>query len=844
MAKKTLIIVESPTKANTIKSFLGSDCKIIASKGHIRTLPEIGMAIDIKHGYKPQYIIDEKKKDVIAQIKAALKDADELILATDEDREGESISWHITEVFKPTIPCRRMVFHEITKKAILEAFNNGRALDMDLVKAQEARRVVDRLYGYTLSPVLWSKLSNKKLSAGRVQSPGLKLIVDRERMRMSHIKTEYWDVRSTFAQGFTARLSQWEAKRVATGKDFNAETGRFMGSSKVRLLSYEDTQVIISALKGDTFRIEDIAEKSVAQHPFPPFMTSTLQQEGNRKLNLSAKDTMKYAQSLYEKGFITYMRTDSLSLSEEGLKAARSAVTEKYGKAFLSDSPRRYSSKSANAQEAHEAIRPAGDRFLSPDETGLTGRELALYTLIYRRTLASQMKDAQKISTTVTVSAGEGVFTSTGTRIEFPGFLKVYSDSSEHTDKDDDMLSQDLPKLEVGQILTLSDLESVRHETKEPGRYSDASLVQELEKLGIGRPSTYASIIDRIIEKNYVVRENNTLIPTFMGFAVVQVLEYFQQYIAYSFTSSMEEDLDEISNGKLEYLDYVAGFYEGPEGLEAVVKKEKESIVPMAVKQINLPGVSEDNTIRIGKFGPYVQDSEGNFYSIPDSWYPANVNDRMLQELKASRKTSTSNPIVGYTQDGRPIFYCTGKFGDYWQIGDISKTRDVSRFSVPKSLIGKEVPVEKILAFFSLPRVVGHTESGEEITANIGKYGPYIKCGADSRTIKNDDEVLTITESEARAIFSTPKAAAAGRRKKTYTSSAKTKTSSAQTKETEIVKDFGVQNGETLDIRSGRYGYYLKHGSKNIRIAPKYQHDSAACSQMSLEEALEYVRKA
>jgi len=320
-------------------------------------------------------------------------------------------------------------------------------------------------------------------------------------------------------------------------------------------------------------------------------------------------------------------------------------------------------------------------------------------------------------------------------------------------------------------------------------------------------------------------------------------MEYFAKYLDYSFTSTMEEDLDTISNGKLDELEYLKSFYEGPDGLEAVVRQVKESIVPMTVKQINLPGVSEENTIRIGKFGPYVQDSEGNFYSIPDSWFPANVNDRMLEELKASKKTSTSNPIVGYTSDGQPIFYCTGKFGDYWQIGDIAKTRDVSRFSVPKSLIGKEVPVEKILAFFSLPRVVGHTVEGEEITANIGKYGPYIKCGSDSRTIKNDDEVLTITESEARAIFSTPKATSAGRRKKTYTSS-KAKTASAPAKEAEIVKDFGVQDGETLDIRSGRYGYYLKHGTRNIRIAAKYQHNSEACAEMTLEEALDYIHKA
>lgn len=836
MAKKTLIIVESPTKANTISKFLGPDCKIIASKGHIRTLPKIGLAIDLKNNYQPEYIIDETKKSVITELKEALKNSDELILATDEDREGESISWHLLEVLKPSIPYRRMVFHEITKKAILEAFENGRDLDFNLVHAQEARRVLDRLYGYTISPVLWSKLSNKSLSAGRVQSPGLRLIVDRERLRMNFKKTQYWDVNVSFKEGFSARLDSYGGKKIATGKDFNSETGEFSNSQKVKLLSQEDSKVISSIIKTSKFEVEDIKETNKVQRPAPPFMTSTLQQEGNRKLHMSAKDTMKVAQNLYEKGFITYMRTDSLVLSDEGIRAARTAVEKLFSKAYVSESPRHYASNSVNAQEAHEAIRPAGENFILPEESGLTGKELALYTLIFKRTLACQMKDAQKVSTSVTVNANDAsstaVFTATGSRIEFPGFIKVYVEGSDEEDQEEAVL----PKLTKGQILNVSELKSISHETKEPSRFTEASLVQELEKRGIGRPSTYASIIERILEKQYVVKENGALVPTFTGFGVIQLLEHFKSYIEYSFTSDMEKDLDEIAKGNVKELEYLKNFYEGNNGLEQQVHDIKDTIVPMNVKKIKIEGISEENTVTLGKFGPYIQDKNGKYYSVPETWTPSNTTEAMLEDLKASKSQSSTTPVIGTTPEGLPIFYCTGKFGDYWQIGDKAKTEDVKRFKVPQSLLGKEVSTERILEFFSLPKLIGHMEDGSEITADIGRFGAYLKCNDDYRNIKNAEDIFSTTELEARKIFSMPKPVAA-KAKKTASSTKKASTNSSDSA-VAVVKDFGTHEGKKLDIRSGRYGFYIKWGEKNFRIPSQYQHSEELCKAMTQEEAV------
>ncbi len=845
MGDKKVIIVESPTKAKTIRNFLGSDCVVVASNGHVRTLPKNDLCIDIKNGYTPKYIIDESKEKIISQIKSEMKGASELILATDEDREGESISWHLVQVLKPTMPQRRMVFHEITKKAIQEAFAHGRDIDMNLVHAQEARRVLDRLYGYTISPVLWSKLSNKNLSAGRVQSPGLRLIVDRERTRLTFKKSEYWDVKATFQEGFCASIESLNGLKVADGKDFDSDTGKYTGSKKVVLLSKEDAEKIVAALSSSDFVITDIKEKQVSQRPFAPFITSTLQQEGNRKLHLSTKDTMRIAQSLYENGFITYMRTDSPTLSQEGINGARESVLKLYGKEYLPSEARQYTAKSSNAQEAHEAIRPSGEHFRHPDDTGLTGRELDLYTLIWKRTLASQMSNALKQNTGVSIQAttkdGQTVvFTANGVRIEFPGFMRVYVEGSDDPNAALEDKETPLPKLEVGQNLKAKKLEGLSHETKEPNRYTEASLVQTLEKLGIGRPSTYATIIDRLFEKNYIVRESGTLVPTFTGFGVVQLLEsYFSDRIDYGFTRDMEDGLDKIAEGHLDELQFLKDFYEGEHGLEKQVKENKLSINSKDVKKLSLPQLSEENEINLGPYGPYVKGADGKFVSIPKDWTPASVQNALIEKLReqgsseSSEKANTPQSL-GTTNDGLPVLYCTGKFGDYWQLGDKSQSSEVKRFKVPKKYIGnKAVSLDTVLKFFGLPITIGKSEAGEPITADVGKYGPYVKCGNDFRSVKDPEELFALTEDSARAIFSVPKETS----KKASSSKTSKRSSSAS-----AVVDFGDYEGKNLGIYHGRYGYYLRHGEANVRIPKEYQQDEEACKAMTKETAISFLK--
>lgn len=845
MGDKKVIIVESPTKAKTIRNFLGPDCVVVASNGHVRTLPKNDLCIDIKNGYTPKYIIDESKEKIISQIKSEMKGASELILATDEDREGESISWHLVQVLKPTMPQRRMVFHEITKKAIQEAFAHGRAIDMNLVHAQEARRILDRLYGYTISPVLWSKLSNKSLSAGRVQSPGLRLIVDRERTRLTFKKSEYWDVKATFDEGFYASIESINGLKVADGKDFDSDTGKYTGSKKVVLLSKEETLKIVDGLSSSEFVITDIKEKQVSQRPFAPFITSTLQQEGNRKLHLSTKDTMKLAQSLYENGFITYMRTDSPTLSQEGINGARESVLKLYGKEYLPSESRQYSAKSSNAQEAHEAIRPSGEHFRHPDDTGLTGRELELYTLIWKRTLASQMSNALKQNTSVSIQAktndGEDVvFSANGVRIEFPGFMRVYVEGSDDPNAALEDKETPLPKLAIGQNLKANKVEGLAHETKEPNRYTEASLVQTLEKLGIGRPSTYATIIDRLFEKNYIIRENGTLVPTFVGFGVVQLLEaYFSDRIDYGFTRDMEDGLDKIAEGQLDELQFLKDFYEGEHGLEKQVKANKMSINSKDVKKLSLPQLSADNEINLGPYGPYVKGADGKFVSVPKNWTPASVQNEMIENLKLQGSSESNGKAnvpetIGTTNDGLPVLYCTGKFGDYWQLGDKSQTSEVKRFKVPRKYIGnKNVSLDTVLKFFSLPITIGKSESGDPITADVGKYGPYVKCGNDFRSVKDPEELFALTEESARAVFQVPKEAS----KKASNSRATKRSSTAS-----AVVDFGDYEGKNLGIYHGRYGYYLRHGEKNVRIPKEYQQDEEACKAMTREKTISFLK--
>ncbi|MCR4675913.1 MAG: type I DNA topoisomerase [Sphaerochaetaceae bacterium] len=831
MADKTLIIVESPTKATTIRKFLGNDCTVIASKGHIRTLPENSMGINIKDGYKPDYRIDPGKKDVIEKLKSELKNASSLILATDEDREGESISWHLLEVLKPKVNYRRMVFHEITKKAILDAFEHGRDLDMNLVHAQEARRVLDRLYGYSISPVLWSKLSNKKLSAGRVQSPGLKLIVDRERERMNFKKAEYWSIEALFSEGVKADLSIFEGRKIATGDSFDKETGKLKNESKVLLIDSSLASSIKQQLQGCSYVVDSVSEKSSSVKPYPPFTTSTLQQEGNIKLHLSAKSVMSLAQHLYERGFITYHRTDSPALSEEGTRAARAAAAALFGEEHVSSSPRRYAPKSNLSQEAHEAIRPAGETFTAPEDTGLSGKDLQLYTLIYKRTLASQMKDARKITSSVEVvtTDGKATFKASASRYEYAGFRKLYVEDEETKGS----AELTIPALEKGTVLNLSSLSDTRHETMPRGRYTEASLVKELEALGIGRPSTYATIIENIIDKNYVVVSDHALIPTFTGFAVMQVMEHFSKYTQYDFTSAMENELDEIAEGKKSETDYLKNFYEGEDGLENQIKLAKESIIPKEVKEIKLPQLSEGHSILIGQYGPYVQNAEGKNKSVPKDWLPENVTDQMIDDLFTEETGKNTNTVVAEDTDGTPVFRCSGKYGDYWQLGDIAKTKDVKRFKIPSALLNKEVPSSRILEFFTLPKTVGKTEDGQDIIANIGRFGAYINAGKEFRNIKTYDELFSIDEKTARELLSAPKQSRTSR----------TASKTAAKPASNVIKNFGEYEGKNLSIMSGRYGFYIKYGTENFRLPKELQHDEQACKDFEIEKAIEILKK-
>ncbi|MCK5672219.1 MAG: type I DNA topoisomerase, partial [Spirochaetales bacterium] len=551
MTGKIFVIVESPTKAKTIRKFLPDNYIVDASIGHVRDLPKSAadipkklkseewtkLGIDVENDFKPLYVTPKGKGKIVRELKKKLKEADLLLLATDEDREGESISWHLVDILKPKVPVKRMVFHEITKKAITRALETGREIDINLVNAQETRRILDRLYGYTLSPLIWKKISYG-LSAGRVQSPGLRLIVDRERDRIKFKKAVYWDLSAVISPGpgrgkelFEAKLESVDNKRVSTGKDFDPLTGKVLENKNVLILDEKSAKTLEDTLIKGNWKVSSIGERSFLQKPSPPFITSTLQQDGNRKLRMSARETMRTAQHLYEQGFITYMRTDSPTLSAEGTGGAIESVKRLYGDNYLTETPRQFSSKSKGAQEAHEAIRPAGEIFVHPDDTGLSGRELALYSLIWKRTLASQMKAAEKISTTAKIEADNAIFSATGTRIAFPGFLRVYVEGKDEPDAALDDKETFLPELKEGQGVVLDKLSSIKHETKAPARYTEAALVSQLEKMGIGRPSTYASIINTLFDRQYIRRQGTALVPTFTGFAVIQLLENHFNYL-------------------------------------------------------------------------------------------------------------------------------------------------------------------------------------------------------------------------------------------------------------------------------------------------------------------------
>lgn len=810
-SKKTLVIVESPTKANTIRRYLPSNFTVTASRGHIRDLPEDQMGVDVQAGFKPQYVITEGKDKLVAELRKELKGCQQLLLATDEDREGESISWHLMEVLKPKVPSQRMVFHEITAAAIKSALKSGRDLDLKLVKAQEDRRIIDRLYGYEVSPVLWKRLSNKKLSGGRVQSVGLRFLTDRENDRMSFVSTIYYDLSARLeAEGksFTATLESYEGQKIATSKDFESDSGAFKGKSLI--LSEAEAVRIKEECQSEAFITDSVSNKPSVQNPYPPFTTSTLQQAASRRLHISSKDTMRIAQSLFENGFITYMRTDSVNLSDECIRASRAQIASEYGERFLSDKERHFANRSLNAQEAHEAIRPAGDSFRRPSETGLSGRELALYTLIYQRTLATQMAAAEKSTTTIKVRAGKCLFSASGTVILFPGWLKVYVED----DIEEEEEKGSLPKVQEGQELELLELSEKIHATQPPARYNEASLVKKLEEKGIGRPSTYAQIISTLLERGYAIEKERALIPTFLGFAVFNFMEKaFPELIEYSYTAKMEEELDLIASGDGDGDRYLSDFYYGNgkhKGLKELVAAAKDG--DEDVKTLSFPSLGSEcllsdgrpctYSIKVGPYGTYILTSltsssgKALMVNLPPSACPGEMNQGDIVKMITAEAVSAEDPDV--------IVLKSGRSGFYWQKGD-------RRVSVPRGKKKAEDYTEDEKEFlFSLPKVVAKDSEGNEITLNMGPYGAYLSCLGTNYKLFIPAEQVT----EAKALETIEKRGG---------------------KEREL----GTLDGKSLQIKSGRYGAYLKWGSDNVRI-PK----GTDVSALTLEEAEKICRGA
>ncbi|MBD2295023.1 type I DNA topoisomerase [Anabaena sphaerica FACHB-251] len=843
----TLVIVESPTKARTIRNYLPKDYRVEASMGHVRDLPQSAseipaavkgekwaqLGVNIEADFEPVYVVPKDKKKIVTQLKDALKGVDELILATDEDREGESISWHLYQLLKPKVPTKRMVFHEITQEAIKKALTDCRNIDEQLVRAQETRRILDRLVGYTLSPLLWKKIA-WGLSAGRVQSVAVRLLVNKERQRRAFHEGTYWDLKASLLQEkspFSAQLVTFGGTKVATGSDFDPTTGQITAGRNVVLLNEEQALELKERLEGKTWTVTDMEERPVTRKPSPPFTTSTLQQESNRKLRLSARDTMRVAQNLYEQGYITYMRTDSVHLSDQAIAAARSCVEQKYGKQYLSPQPRQYTTKSKGAQEAHEAIRPAGSTFRTPQETGLGGREFAVYDLIWKRTVASQMADSRQTQITVQLLVEDAGFRSSGKRIDFPGYLRAYvegSDDPEAALEDQEVI---LPPLKVGDHPTCTELEAVGHETQPPARYTEASLVKTLESEGIGRPSTYASIIGTIIDKGYAQLVSNALIPTFTAFAVTDLLEkHFPDIVDPSFTSKMEQTLDDIATGEAKWLPYLQKFYLGEHGLETLVREQESQIDATKARTVELENL--DAKVRIGKYGPYIEVENGEGVvtaSIPKDLTPADLNPKQVEVL-LRQKTTGPDQVGRHPETGEPIYVKIGTYGPYVQLGDKTEENPKPKqASFPKGVTPENLTLEVAVGLLALPRTLGvHPVTGGKIQASLGRFGPYVvhdqgKEGKDYRSLKAADNVLTISLERALELLAEPKK---GR-------------SSSSSKSKAALRELGTHPDDdaSVNIYDGPYGPYIKHGKTNVSLP-----EGQSVETITLSAALELLQ--
>ena len=858
-----LVIVESPAKARTIGAYLGPEYVVEASIGHIRDLAEPRdlpadmkkgpygkFAVNTEDGFDPYYIVDSGKKKKVSELKAAMKDADELYLATDEDREGEAIAWHLLQVLKPKIPVKRMVFHEITREAIDRALENTREIDTQLVDAQESRRILDRLYGYEVSPVLWRKV-NQGLSAGRVQSVATRLVVQRERERMAFVTASYWGVRVKLSGGdegavetFKARLSSLDSRPVAQGRDFG-DDGRLVSSAArkdVVVLDEEAATAVAEAMKAAPVGVTGVESKPSKRRPSPPFTTSTLQQEASRKLGVNSREAMSTAQQLYENGFITYMRTDSVDLSKEAIAAARSQVKERYGAEYVPDKPRFYSKKAKGAQEAHEAIRPAGDTFRTPEQlrSSLNPAQFKMYELIWKRTLASQMADANLLTVSVQMastidSAGfsRAGLTASGTVVTFPGFLAVYEegrDKSRHEEKDGESR---LPDLHEGDVVDVLESIAEGHETNPPPRYTDASLVQKLEELGIGRPSTYASTISVINDRGYVERRGQAMIPTWTAFSVVRLLEEnLPGYVDYDFTAQMEGELDSIARGDADRVAYLKSFYFGDDDRRGLLH-DVENLGEIDARALNTVPIGDGIELRVGRFGPYVQKQEGEGdpirASIPEDVAPDELTIEKARELLEQGRED--GRVLGvHPETGLELTAKNGRFGPYILEelpADAPKGAKPRTASLFKSMNLATVTLDQAVQLIELPRVVGKDAEGIEVLATTGRYGPYIKKGSESRSLENDDQILTITLEEAEKLLAQPKsrgrAAAAG-----------------------PLKELGEDpvSKQPVVLKNGRFGPYVTDGELNAsrRVADSIETITNERAYELLELRREYLK--
>lgn len=834
-----LVVVESPTKAKTIRKFLGRDYIVESCMGHVRDLPQSSkdipeklkkekwaqLGVNVDKNFEPLYMVPRDKQKVVKNLKDKLEQADELILATDEDREGESISWHLVEVLKPKVPVKRMVFHEITKTAIQKALEDTREIDVNLVRAQEARRILDRLVGYTISPLLWKKVAYG-LSAGRVQSVAVRLIVERELERVRFKKSEYWGVLAGLKKDgveFESKLLTYQDQRIATGKDFDGLTGRLEQGKDVRVLDEALAKKLATELKAGPWTVTEVEEKPTTRRPSPPFITSTLQQEANRKLGISSRETMQIAQKLYEQGFITYMRTDSTFLSTEAIKAARESISRKYGKEYLPASPRTYEGKKAKgAQEAHEAIRPAGSDFQDPEDTGLSGLQMKLYDLIWKRTMASQMTDSRQKQVSAKIQSGKALFNATGMTIEFPGYLRAYVEGSDDPDAELQEREVRLPALKARETVTCAKLDPTHHETKPPARFTEASLVQTMEKEGIGRPSTYASIIGTIIDRGYVRKNGTALVPTFTAMVVSKLLsKHLPQYVDLGFTSGMEESLDTIAEGDLDHEKYLKSIYLGPKGLREQVSAQEEEIDPDDARTIQLEGL-EKYSFHVGRYGAYVttqRDGEKVSASIPDNESPADTTPEVIEKL-IDQKINGADALGKDPESGLPIYVLTGRYGPYVQLGDVSEENDKpKRQSIPAGMAPENVTLKEALDLLSLPKTLGeHPVSGKPVRVGIGRFGPYVVHDGDFRSIPKGESLFEMDFKRSMELLNQPK---------------KGRGRAAPLKEFKEHPDLG----QVIQLMNGPYGPYLKCGKVNVSLP-----EGVTPETVTEEQAIELLR--